>query len=218
MSKIIQQAASASSRGNAVNASAGIKTKAGATTTVATGKGKAPAKAAPTGKGGKRAAKQTESSVIYLGHIPQGFFEAEMRKFFSQFGLVKRLKLFRSAKTNGSKGYAFIEFESPDIANTVAEAMDGYFIMERQLVSSIIPLEKHHDGMFKTNKKRALEGDDDDEEEDGEIDIVAEIAALEENVMDEETLKAKYEKHQMKLRGKQKKLKAAGIDFEIQVK
>lgn len=214
MSKIIQQAASASSRGNAVNASAGIKTKAGTASAKA-----APAKAAPKGKGGKKAAKQTESSVIYLGHIPQGFFEAEMRKFFSQFGLVKRLKLFRSAKTNGSKGYAFIEFESPEIANTVAEAMDGYFIMERQLVSSIIPLEKHHDGMFKTNKKRALDGDnDDDEEEDSEIDIAAELAALEENVMDEATLKAKYEKHQMKLRNKQKKLKAIGIDFEIQVK
>ena len=35
---------------------------------------------------------------MYLGHIPHGFYEEEMRKYFSQFGRVTRLKLSRSKK------------------------------------------------------------------------------------------------------------------------
>ena len=38
------------------------------------------------------------SGVVYLGHIPHGFFEQEMRTYFSQFGNVNRLKLSRSKK------------------------------------------------------------------------------------------------------------------------
>ena len=44
------------------------------------------------------------SDTVYLGHIPSGFGEAEMRKFFLQFGDVSKVKLFRSKKTKGSKG------------------------------------------------------------------------------------------------------------------
>ena len=36
--------------------------------------------------------------VVYVGHIPHGFFEEQMRKYFSQFGTVTRLKLSRSKK------------------------------------------------------------------------------------------------------------------------
>lgn len=94
----------------------------------------------------------SESKVVYVGHIPHGFYEKEMRKFFSQFGDVKRIKLFRSQKTNRSKGYAFVEFIDSDAAKVVAESMHGYFIQDKQLVCHIIPLEKQHDGMFKPPK------------------------------------------------------------------
>lgn len=39
-----------------------------------------------------------DRGVIYLGHIPHGFYENEMRQYFSQFGTVTRLKLARSKK------------------------------------------------------------------------------------------------------------------------
>lgn len=38
--------------------------------------------------------------AIYLGHIPHGFYEKEMKGYFSQFGKVTRLRLFRSKKVN----------------------------------------------------------------------------------------------------------------------
>ena len=40
----------------------------------------------------------SKRGVIYVGHIPHGFFEQEMRGFFSQFGTVTRLRLARSRK------------------------------------------------------------------------------------------------------------------------
>ena len=36
--------------------------------------------------------------VVYVGHIPHGFYEKEMRSYFSQFGTVTRLRLARSKK------------------------------------------------------------------------------------------------------------------------
>ena len=46
-------------------------------------------------------ARVMESAVVYLGHIPHGFYEEEMNKYFSQFGTVTRLKLARSKKVCG---------------------------------------------------------------------------------------------------------------------
>jgi hypothetical protein len=43
-------------------------------------------------------------AVVYLGHIPYGFFEEQMRGFFSQFGTVGRLRLSRSPKTANPRG------------------------------------------------------------------------------------------------------------------
>lgn len=34
------------------------------------------------------------SKVVYLGRIPHGFYEEEMRGFFSQFGQVGRTSFF----------------------------------------------------------------------------------------------------------------------------
>lgn len=36
--------------------------------------------------------------MVYVGHIPHGFYEEEMRGYFSQFGTVTRLRLARSKK------------------------------------------------------------------------------------------------------------------------
>ncbi len=36
--------------------------------------------------------------IVYVGHIPHGFYEKEMEGFFSQFGEVKRIKVSRNKK------------------------------------------------------------------------------------------------------------------------
>lgn len=72
-----------------------------------------------------------------------------MKKYFSQFGRVTNLRLSRSAKTGGSRGYAFIEFESEDVAKIVADTMDGYLFFNKILRCSVVPKEKVHEGLFR---------------------------------------------------------------------
>ncbi|XP_006902197.1 PREDICTED: MKI67 FHA domain-interacting nucleolar phosphoprotein-like [Elephantulus edwardii] len=87
--------------------------------------------------------------VVYVGHIPRGLFEPQLKSYFSQFGTVTRLKLSRSKKTGNSKCYAFMEFESDDVARIVAETMNNYLFSERLLKCDFMPPEKVHEELFK---------------------------------------------------------------------
>lgn len=77
-----------------------------------------------------------------------------MREFFSQFGQVTRLKLSRSKKTGGSKGYAFIEFRHEEVAKVVAATMNNYLMFIRLLKCEFIPEEKVHPETFKGSNRK----------------------------------------------------------------
>lgn len=55
----------------------------------------------------KVAKKPRRRGVVYLGHIPEGFFEDELRGYFSQFGKVLRVKVSRSPKVSVVKKVLF---------------------------------------------------------------------------------------------------------------
>ena len=102
------------------------------------------AASATTGKGGI----VNKSSVVYLGHVPHGFYEDQMRSFFTQFGAVRRLRLSRNKKTGRSKHYAFVEFEERAVAKIVAATMDGYFLAGRKMVAHVVKKANVHPRMF----------------------------------------------------------------------
>ncbi|NXI71751.1 MK67I protein, partial [Anseranas semipalmata] len=66
-------------------------------------------------------------------------------------GTVTRLRLSRSKKTGGSKGYGFIEFESDDVAKIVADTMNNYLFSERLLKCQFMPPERVHENLFKNS-------------------------------------------------------------------
>lgn len=76
---------------------------------------------------------------MYIKHLPHGFYEEELRGYFSQFGLITRLRLARSPKTLGSKGYAFIEFRYPEVAEIAADAMNNYIMFKNIIKTRFIP-------------------------------------------------------------------------------
>ncbi|XP_074652894.1 MKI67 FHA domain-interacting nucleolar phosphoprotein-like [Tubulanus polymorphus] len=96
----------------------------------------------------------SKKGVVYLGHIPKGLFEPQLKKFFSQFGNINRLRISRSKKTGNSKGYAFIEFEFAEIAKVVAETMNSYLTFNRLMQCQFLPDEKVHPAMFKNSFRR----------------------------------------------------------------
>jgi len=103
-----------------------------------------------------------DHGVIYLGHLPHGFYENQLRGYFSQFGDVTRLRLSRSKRaclryllshpnplniylqSGRSKHYAFLEFDSSSVAKIVAETMDNYLLMGQILRCDVIPKDKVH--------------------------------------------------------------------------
>jgi len=86
--------------------------------------------------------------VIYIGHLPHGFYEEQLRKYFAQFGEVTRVRVSRSRKTGGSRGYAFVEFLHDSVAKVAAESMNNYLMFERILKCHVVPKEKVHHDMF----------------------------------------------------------------------
>ncbi|BGP38525.1 nucleolar protein [Rhodotorula kratochvilovae] len=88
--------------------------------------------------------KQHKTGVVYLGRIPKGFYEEEMRSYFSQFGEVTRLRLSRNKKTGASKHYAFIEFKYASVAEIVHETMDNYLLAGHILVCKVVPDDQVH--------------------------------------------------------------------------
>ena len=111
-------------------------------------------------KAEKAAAKASKpSSVIYLGHLPHGFEEAEIRGFLNQFGSIRKLRLSRSKKSGNSRGYAFVQFVDPEVAAIVADTMAGYFLMEKRLVCHIMPRDKCHPELFAGHDRKFVKID-----------------------------------------------------------
>jgi nucleolar protein 15 len=90
----------------------------------------------------------SKPGVVYLGRIPHGFYEEEMKQYFSQFGKVSRLRLSRNKKTGHSKHYAFIEFQSETVAEIAAETMNNYLLFGHLLVCKVIPQDQVHPSTF----------------------------------------------------------------------
>ncbi|KAH9063954.1 hypothetical protein EDB87DRAFT_1673290 [Lactarius vividus] len=92
----------------------------------------------------EKAKRKAQTGVVYLGRIPHGFYENQMRTYFSQFGDISRLRLSRNKKTGRSKHYGFIEFASGPVAQIVAETMDNYLLMGHILTCKVIPKDEVH--------------------------------------------------------------------------
>merc|ERR1711936_1007941 len=91
--------------------------------------------------------------VIYISHIPHGFYEKQMREFFGQFGTVTNLRLGRSKKTGRSCGYAFVQFKYREVAEVVAESMNNYLMFDRLLKCSVVPKERTSKAIFRGKVK-----------------------------------------------------------------
>ncbi len=146
----------------------------------------------------------TQRGTIYLGRIPHGFYEEQMRAYFSQFGTVTRLRLSRNKKTGRSKHYAFIEFENEEVAKIVAETMDNYLMFGHLLKCSIVPPEKIHEKLWVgANKKFRV------------VPWKSLHRAKFDRVLTEEELKERAEKLLEKEKMRREKIKELGLDYDF---
>ncbi len=90
-----------------------------------------------------------KSGIVYVGHIPHGFYEHEMRGFMSQFGKILRIRMSRNKHTGKSKHYAFVEFDDKKVAAEVAETMDKYLLSDNLLSVKLMDDSRLHKHMWK---------------------------------------------------------------------
>lgn len=95
---------------------------------------------------------KTKTGTLYIGHLPDGFYEPQMKKFFSQFGRVTRLRCSRSIKNAKSKGYGFIEFADVEVAKIVAQTMHKYLLFGKNLVCHLMDKDKVHKRLWDCSK------------------------------------------------------------------
>ncbi len=88
-------------------------------------------------------------AVIYVGRLPHGFYEQELRSYLSQFGEVSRLRISRNPKTGASRHYGFVEFRHAEVARIVVETMNNYILMGHLLQCSLMAEEAIHEELWK---------------------------------------------------------------------
>lgn len=96
----------------------------------------------------------TGPNIWFYRRIPHGFYEHEMRAYFSQFGEITRLRLSRNRITGRSKHYAFVEFESVSVAKIVAATMDNYLMYGHILKCKYVPSDQLHPEVWKGANRR----------------------------------------------------------------
>eukprot|EP01105_Mastigella_eilhardi_P006972 TRINITY_DN18463_c0_g1_i1.p1 TRINITY_DN18463_c0_g1~~TRINITY_DN18463_c0_g1_i1.p1 ORF type:complete len:272 (+),score=66.45 TRINITY_DN18463_c0_g1_i1:102-917(+) len=86
--------------------------------------------------------------VMYIGHLPFGFFETQLRRYFCQFGYITRLRVSRNRRSGHFRHFAFVEFDEPESARIATETMNGYILFGRRLVCTLVPNDDMHPDAF----------------------------------------------------------------------
>jgi nucleolar protein 15 len=157
-------------------------------------KGKKPTKSSTNG---------SQPGVMYLGRIPHGFYEHEIRAYFGQFGEITRLRVVRNKKTGASRHRAFIEFADAEVADIAARTMDKYLLFGHILTAKIVPPSQVHPELFKGANRR--------------FKVVPwnQMAGRQlERPLSESQWQARISKEEQRRASRAEKLKAMGYEFE----
>ena len=64
------------------------------------------------------------NTTLYIGNLPHGACETEVRELFSPYGPLLRVHLFEDRDTGRPCGFGLVEMEAGD-ARVAMEALDG---------------------------------------------------------------------------------------------
>ncbi|XP_017082769.1 MKI67 FHA domain-interacting nucleolar phosphoprotein [Drosophila eugracilis] len=156
--------------------------------------------------------KGPERGVIIVKHLPHGFFEQQLRQYFRQFGRVLRVRLARSLRTGNSKGYAFVEFEYPEVAKVAADTMDNYLMFQKVVKASYIPPEKQTFNYFRTSVKKVTNKAG-KEIYISDLTKATQRSVKKQNNWDESACQKRTVANLNKIKKLQEKYKGLGIDF-----
>jgi len=63
---------------------------------------------------------------LFVGNLSHETTSKEIRDLFSEVGVVESCQLIEDRETGRSKGFAFVEMNSEEAANTAKEKLNGH--------------------------------------------------------------------------------------------
>ncbi|CAH1155235.1 unnamed protein product [Phaedon cochleariae] len=97
---------------------------------------------------GQKVTAEQKRGLLYISHLPHGFYETELKAYFQQFGRVTNVKVCRSNRTGNSKGFGYVEFSHPEVAKIAAETMNNYLMFKKRVTAEYVPYEKRPKSLF----------------------------------------------------------------------
>ncbi|OIO97564.1 MAG: RNA-binding protein [Anaerolineae bacterium CG2_30_64_16] len=73
---------------------------------------------------------------LYVGNLSYSTTEDELHKLFSEVGPVASVSLVTDRATGQSKGFAFVEMETAEAAETAVQRLNGHEVDQRNLTVS----------------------------------------------------------------------------------
>jgi cold-inducible RNA-binding protein len=74
---------------------------------------------------------------LFVGNLPYQTMESDLQNYFAQAGVVTSIHVMFDKVTGKSRGFAFVEFASPDDANKAVEQFHNKDFQGRALTVNI---------------------------------------------------------------------------------
>jgi RNA recognition motif-containing protein len=71
---------------------------------------------------------------LFVGNVPYETGEAELEALFSQAGAIDTVRVMRDMTTGRARGFAFVEMQSDDDAQTAIQRFNGQDLGGRALI------------------------------------------------------------------------------------
>jgi cold-inducible RNA-binding protein len=94
------------------------------------------------------------TSKLYVGNLPYSLDDDGLRQRFAEFGGVASAKVMMDRDTGRSKGFAFVEMDSPAAAQAAIRGMNGTNVDGRALVVNEARPREERPGGFGGGQRR----------------------------------------------------------------
>lgn len=91
---------------------------------------------------------------LYVGNIPFGASEEDLKKLFSEVGEVQSVKIVTDAYSGRARGFGFVEMTSQEDAKKAISLLNGKTLMDRALIVNEARPQKKRGGEFRGRGNR----------------------------------------------------------------
>jgi RNA recognition motif-containing protein len=91
---------------------------------------------------------------LYVGNIPFGASEEDLKKLFLEVGEVQSVKIVTNSYSGRPRGFGFVEMASQEDAKKAISMLNGKTLMDRALIVNEARPQKKRGGEFRGRGNR----------------------------------------------------------------